>query len=110
MKKLLVLLLAVMLLGCLAACSEKQPEHIHSYTMIVTQPTCTADGYTTYSCACGHSYKDNVIVAKGHSYQLTVVEPTCTKDGYTAYTCACGYSYKDDTVVAPGHNYLGEKN
>ena len=30
--------------------------HTHSYTAVVTPPTVTAGGYTTYTCSCGDSY------------------------------------------------------
>ena len=30
-----------------------KPIHIHSYTKVVTEPTCTEIGYTTYTCSCG---------------------------------------------------------
>lgn len=30
--------------------------HSHSYTSEITTPTCTEQGYTTYTCACGDSY------------------------------------------------------
>lgn len=29
--------------------------HEHSYTAVVTPPTCTERGYTTHTCSCGHS-------------------------------------------------------
>jgi len=31
----------------------------HSYKLEVTYPTCTTQGYTTYTCSCGDSYTDN---------------------------------------------------
>lgn len=41
----------------------------HSYKSKTTSPTCTSQGYTTYTCsACGDSYKDNYVNAK-HNYQ-----------------------------------------
>ena len=41
--------------------------HEHSYTPSVTAPTCTADGYTTFTCACGDTYKEAGETATGHS-------------------------------------------
>ncbi len=41
-------------------------EHVHDYASRVVDPTCTADGYTTYTCACGHSYTDGLVDALGH--------------------------------------------
>ncbi len=71
-------------------------EHSHSYTSAATAATCTAGGYTTYTCSCGHSYRGNETAALGHSYTSTVVQPTYTAQGYTQHTCSrCGSSYKD---------------
>ena len=42
--------------------------HSHEYSKKVTKPTCTAKGYTTYTCECGDTYKDNYTNAKGHTY------------------------------------------
>ncbi len=40
----------------------------HNYTSRVTAPTCTAQGYTTYTCTiCAHSYIGNEISANGHN-------------------------------------------
>ena len=38
----------------------------HSYFETVTVPTCTEEGYTTYTCACGDSYVDNFVERTGH--------------------------------------------
>ena len=40
--------------------------HIHEYDSVVTVPTCTKDGYTTYTCECGDTYMKNMISATGH--------------------------------------------
>ena len=90
---------------CGATDPDYVPPHEHSYTSVITPPTCTEDGYTTYTCACGDSYVDNTVTAPGHSYDAVVTPPTCIEDGYTAYTCGCGDSYVDDVVTAPGHSY-----
>ena len=44
-------------------------EHVHSYHSEVTAPTCTEQGYTTYLCACGHSYVEDYIEPLGHTYE-----------------------------------------
>ena len=36
-------------------------QHTHSYTPTVTAPTCTEQGYTTYTCECGDSYVDEYV-------------------------------------------------
>ncbi|MBR3963128.1 MAG: dockerin type I repeat-containing protein, partial [Oscillospiraceae bacterium] len=74
----------------------------------VVAPTCTAQGYTVYSCVCGASYRSNYTNALGHSYGTTVVPPTCTEQGYTTHTCVvCGASYVDNYTEPTGHS-LGE--
>lgn len=40
----------------------------HTYTPIVTKPTCTEQGYTTYTCTCGVSYIADYVDALGHEY------------------------------------------
>ncbi len=58
----------------------------HEYAAVVTAPTCTAAGYTTYTCpTCGDSYTADEVAATGHDYVL---------EGNT-YTCSvCGDSYE----------------
>ena len=65
---------------------------------IVTKPTCTKKGYTTYTCqVCGEKYKDNYVDPTGHQFEQTgKQEPTCTESGYIQYTCKiCGNEYKE---------------
>ena len=78
----------------------------HSYTSKVTAPTCTAAGYTTYTCTvCGDSYTGNTTAATSHSYSSVVTAPTCTTSGYTTFTCVnCGDSYTNN-VVSARHSY-----
>ena len=48
----------------------------HSYNAVVTDPTCTEQGYTTYTCSdCGDTYIDDYTAALGHSYE----DGSCTK-------------------------------
>jgi len=79
----------------------------HRYKAVVTKPTCTDKGYTTYTCTvCGHSYVGRYRSALGHSYEAVVTAPTCTEQGYTTYTCTvCGDSYVADYVEALGHKF-----
>ena len=88
-----------------APTNSPSPAHSHNYTSSVTQPTCTASGYTTYTCtSCGNSYTDNSVPALGHNYTEQVVPPTCEQGGYTVHTCSrCGASYTDNETAALGH-------
>lgn len=47
------------------------------YTEVVTKPTCTKPGYTTYTCICGDSYEDNPVDALGHNY----IDGACERCG-----------------------------
>ncbi len=120
--------------------SERKGYTAHTFTEEVTDPTCTAAGYTTYSCVCGYSYTDDEVAALEHDWVLgesngdgthrmvcannaahvdTVdcayaeieTPPSCEEEGYTTYLCECGHSYTDDEVDALEHDWqLGESN
>ncbi|MBQ7549878.1 MAG: InlB B-repeat-containing protein, partial [Clostridia bacterium] len=70
-----------------------QWDHIHSYTTVVTPPTCTQQGYTTYTCLCGDSYVSDYVPANGHTpsaWKMTV-NPTVTHAGKMVRVCTvCG--------------------
>jgi len=82
----------------------------HLCQHIVTEPTCTRNGFTTYICACGESYVADEVAATGHSYEAVVTAPTCTENGYTTYTCTCGDSYVADETAATGHSHAYSNN
>jgi len=46
--------------------------HKHEYVAVVTAPTCTKQGYTTYTCSCGDEYIDDYVDALGHIEVLDV--------------------------------------
>ena len=106
----------------------------HSYGSDIKLPTCTEDGYTIFTCACGHSYNADYKPATGHVFTdgvcdcgendpdytpdntdpndhihdfiAVVIAPTCTTSGYTTYSCECGYSYTSDKISATGHTIV----
>ena len=81
-------------------------EHVHSYVPSVTAPTCTEQGYTTYTCRCGDSYVQEYVDALGHDYASEVTEPTCLEQGYTTHTCSrCDHTYTDGYTEPLGHDY-----
>ncbi|WP_443595818.1 hypothetical protein [Agathobacter sp.] len=67
----------------------------HEYKKVVTRPTCTEKGYTTYTCKnCNHSYKDDEVDAKGHTFGEweIITSQSCDKGGSRQHTCiVCGY-------------------
>ena len=96
----------------------------HSYTTTKTPATCTAQGYTTYVCKCGDTYKDNYTnpshnytnykctkcgaIDKSHSYEYLmawVKENGTTSGNYTKFeyktgsdTYALSYSAQYDSL------------
>lgn len=101
----------------------------------VTEPTCSSEGYTTYTCSlCGSEKKDDytdklphtpdgntdctkdsfctvcgeLIRAAGeHTYDAGTVktEPTCTEPGVMEYTCEVCGSVKTEEIPAAGHDW-----
>ena len=70
--------------GVCSACGESDPNytkpddtHTHSYTAVVTAPTCTAEGFTTYTCSCKSSYVSDKTASLGHRF----ASGTCTVCG-----------------------------
>jgi len=83
MKKALCLFLLLSMLLTVAACQREKPEpteptqtetlHTHIYTAAVTPPTCSEQGYTTYTCPCGDSYTSDHLDATGdHRYEAGI--------------------------------------
>ena len=89
------------------------PVHEHTYEAVVTAPTCTEGGYTTYTCACGDTYIADETEALGHNDGPIVVEnekpSTCTEGGYydaVCYCTVCGVeTYRSHIVVGPDGHY-----
>ena len=115
--------------GFCSACGKEQPIGCeHEYESVVTAPTCTEKGYTTYTCQlCGDTYVADETEALGHSfvdgscsicggkdvdnceheYVKTAVTASCTEQGGDKYTCSkCGHSYLENATEALGHNYV----
>ncbi len=87
----------------------RETAHEHSYTAVVTAPTCTEKGYTTHTCACGDSYVDTYVDALGHAWDNGKVtkEPTETETGVKTFTCTrCGETRTETMPVIPHvHSY-----
>ena len=86
--------------------TEASTEHRHSYTATVTkQPTCTEAGEKTYTCSCGHQYKD-VISKTGHTAGSWEVKEnaTCKKEGTEVKKCtSCGKEMETRAIAKTGH-------
>lgn len=91
----------------------------HRYEKSITEPTCTQEGKTVFTCSvCGDNYTQTT-PALGHSYTQTRTEPTCNKQGEVRKICkTCGdvqvqtlpkLSHESVTVTSKATvNYAGE--
>ena len=76
-------------------------EHVYPAEGVVTPPTCTTDGFTTYTCTVckNHSIVKDYVPKLGHVYSndyKIVIEPTCHSTGSKAHYCInCG-SFEQD--------------
>lgn len=61
------------------------------YTTVTTKPTCLAQGYTTFTCACGYSYNGNFTAKVDHSFGGFI----SNNDGTHSQICSvCGFDDK----------------
>lgn len=74
---------------------------------VLTEATCTEDGFMTYLCAtCGYKWVEEGDAAIGHNYTATVTEPTASTQGYTTHVCSnCGDTYIDNYVDPFGTDF-----
>ena len=85
-------------------------ECVHEYSKIVTAPTCTEKGYTSYNCThCGDSYLEDAVPALGHT-EVFVAEKsaTCTEVGLTeGKRCSVCNTVivVQKVILATGHAY-----
>ena len=80
----------------------------HNYQKNTTNPTCTKQGYTTYTCKiCGDSYTDSEKAALGHKYGnwTTDKSATCEGAGSEKRVCERCNNAETRTVAAKGHTY-----
>ncbi|MBQ6864327.1 MAG: Ig-like domain-containing protein, partial [Clostridia bacterium] len=85
----------------------------HKYEAVVTAPTCTEEGFTTYTCSvCDDSYVADKVAALDHTEGEVVVEnevaATCTKEGSyenVVYCTVCDAELSRETITvdALGH-------
>ena len=83
-------------------------EEVHecSYNAVVTPPTCTEQGYTTYTCECSDSYVADYVNATGHNHASEITTPaTHTTTGIETFTCECGDTYTEVIEKLEKHNY-----
>jgi hypothetical protein len=85
------------------------PAGDHSYTSVITAPTCTQIGFTTHTCSCGHSYTDSFVDALGHTEVIDqAVSATCTTGGLTEgkHCSVCNtVLVAQQAIAATGHSF-----
>lgn len=66
-----------------SSCNESYTECEHDYmTSFVVNPMCTTEGYTHHECACGYTYKTDILEPLGHNYVSTSTNTQrCTRCG-----------------------------
>lgn len=86
---------------------EGDKECEHTYETKTTAPTCTAKGYTEYTCSkCGKSYTSDYTNATGHSWSSwSTKAATCTTDGSKTRSCANCKKVESEVIKATGHSY-----
>lgn len=90
-------------------CGHTIEIHTHDYTTEVVDPTCSAMGYTEYTCTCGYSYRDNYLEPARHNWNEgeVTLEPTCEVDGVTLFTCQTCYATKT-MIIEASHDWSEE--
>ena len=88
---------------------EKLPEH--TYEATVTVPTCTEQGYTTFTCACGDTYVGDYVPMNGHTvekFESIISEPGCTDDGIkeiVSVCTVCNMGLGTEIIVTQAHGH-----
>ena len=60
---------------------------LHNYIPEITESTCSEKGYATYTCVCGDSYTEDLVLDPSNHINTAITvaeEPTCFEVGYTA--------------------------
>ena len=84
--------------------------HRHEYTAQLTEPTCTEQGYTTFTCACGKSYVSDIVEKRGHlggEWEI-VTSATDITNGLKVQKCSsCGEKVAEEILIAsPDLNFI----
>lgn len=103
-KVLVIILLAVLVVSCLALTACHSCEFGEWKGVIPA--TCTEEGLKERVCKCGEK-ETEVLPKREHKYSNYLMMPNCTEQGYTLHACpSCGDSYKDTYVDPLGHDEI----
>ena len=96
---------------CSETYSEEIPPspHEHFHVATATLPTCTEQGYFTFTCICGDKYNNYYAPALGHDWDTQTVAATCEASGYTKTVClTCDEIQSHQEIIATGHMEITE--
>ena len=111
MRRTLVLLLSLLLLGCGcfgASAQEGEPhEHAFGDWYTVTEPTCTEAGEERRDCESCDAFETRPVEPR-HTFGdwVVVTEPTCTEEGEERRDCEGCDAFETDTLPALGHAWV----
>ena len=84
----------------------QQNAHIHSFSRQVVAPTCSAGGYTVFTCSCGENYTGDYTSATGqHRWVPDYEEVPVYED---REICVCNVCGKDITDMSLEQHYFGD--
>ena len=78
MKKIISFILVTSMLCSMIFTACGGGHTTHDYKATITDPTCTEQGFTTYTCQCGDSYVGDYVDALDHDYSEWVSNGDCT--------------------------------
>ncbi|MCL2185956.1 MAG: formylglycine-generating enzyme family protein [Treponema sp.] len=105
----IVVIMGFVFIGCNEG--DKGCSHIYGGDLI-TEPTCTEEGYTTQTCSkCIETQTINPIpkIATEHNWGGdAATSPTCTEEGYTTQTCSNCFTTQEINQTAALQHAWGE--
>ena len=92
---------------CLLTDTRQLDASGHTHTATVVAPTCKAEGYTTYTCACGDSYEGSIVEVdlSAHDFGEDDEDLSCAHCGVTNYSCFKFTERKDGTYSVSAYHY-----
>ena len=99
-----------------SVCKETETEIInalgHDHVGVVTEPTCTEKGFTTFTCSrCKDSYIDKYVDALDHNWENVgdpTIEATCETEGEQNQKCSRCPATRVATIEKLGHDWQNQ--
>ena len=94
-------------------------EHTHNYIAVTTNPTCTTQGFTAYTCVCGDDYIADYVNALNHEFTNYISDNNakCEVNGTETATCSRQDCNETDTRTEENSalthdftNYISDNN